>query len=196
MIERVRIPGLILGVLLLTACGEPEPEWHGREISGLMPPLEFELTSEEGETITEDAFRGEVVALFFGYTHCPDYCPATLSRLGQAVQVLPEDQREEVEVVFVSVDPKRDTPEHLKDYTDYFGEQVTGVTGEIPELRKLAKRYRTTFSYGEPNEKGHYLVSHGQAIYLFDRSGEIRVMVTDDLPPEKLAADLETLLAQ
>lgn len=196
MFERMGIPALVLGVLLLAGCEQPRQQWHGREISGLMPPLKFTLTSEDGKSVTEEAFRGQVVALFFGYTHCPDYCPATLSRLSQAIQLLPRDRRKSVEVVFVSVDPKRDTPKHLREYTDYFGEQVTGVTGRIPRLRKLAKRYRTTFSYGEPNEKGQYTVSHGQAIYLFDRAGKVRVMITDDLPPEKLAADLERLLAQ
>ncbi len=189
-----RLLGPIL-LLVLAGC-EQQPEWNGRDISGLMPPLEFELTGEDGEPITEEAFADQVVALFFGYTHCPDVCPPTLSRLAQAIKQLPEEQRDQVEVLFVSVDPERDTPEHLKEYTDYFGDQVTGVTGEIPQLRKLTKRYRTTFSHGQPDEDGHYTVSHGQAVYLFDRSGKVRLMVRDDMSVEQLAEDLEHLLRE
>lgn len=187
----------LLPILLLVLAGcEQQPEWNGRDISGLMPPLEFELTGEDGEPITEEAFADQVVALFFGYTHCPDVCPPTLSRLAQAIQQLSGDKQDDVEVLFVAVDPERDTPEHLKEYTDYFGDQVTGVTGEIPQLRKLAKRYRTTFSHGQPDEDGNYTVSHGQAVYLFDRSGKVRLMVRDDMSVEQLAEDLEHLLRE
>lgn len=187
---------LVLAAVTGLAGCDQEPEFNGRDISGLMPPLEFELTSENGETMTEEALADQVVALFFGYTQCPDFCPAAMQRLAGAIQQLPAEQREQVEVLFVSVDPARDTPERLKQYTDYFGEQVTGVTGEIPQLRKLAKRYRTTFSHGEPDEEGNYTVSHGQAIYLFDRAGKVRVMERTDQSTEAVAADLERLLAE
>lgn len=184
-----------LAGLVLAGCDQNE-EWHGRDISGLMPPLEFELTGEDGEPLTEEAFRGQAVALFFGYTHCPDYCPATLSSLARALEQVPPEQRDDVAVLFVSVDPERDTPEHLREYTDYFSERITGATGDETALRKLAKRYRTTFSYEAPDDNGDYLVSHGQAIYLFDKAGEVRLMVLDDQPPEAIAADLARLAAE
>jgi protein SCO1/2 len=184
----------LLPMLLLVLAGCEQPaEWNGRDISGLMPPLEFELTGEDGEPMTEEALDDQVVALFFGYTHCPDVCPPTLARLAQAIQQLPEARREQVEVLFVSVDPERDSPERLKKFTDYFGDQVTGATGKIPQLRKLTQRYRTTFSHGQPDEDGNYTVSHGQAVYLFDRSGEVRLMVRDDISVDELASDLERL---
>lgn len=186
---------LLAGLMALAGC-EQQPEWHGRDISGLMSPLEFELTSENGEPITEEAFSDQVVALFFGYTHCPDYCPTAMQALASAIQRLPSERRDQVEVVFVSVDPDRDSPERLKEYTDYFGDRITGVTGEIPALRKLAKRYRTTFSHGKPDEEGNYNVSHGQAIYLFDRSGEVRLMVRTEQSTEHLAEDLNRLLTE
>ena len=186
------LASLVVSMLILAGC-EQQPEWNGRDISGLMPPLEFGLTGEDGDPITEEAFADQVVALFFGYTHCPDVCPPTLSRLAQAIQQLPEEKRDDVQVLFVSVDPERDTPEHLKEYTDYFGDQITGVTGEIPQLRKLAKRYRTTFSHGQPDEDGNYTVSHGQAVYIFDRSGKVRLMVRDEMSVDELASDLERL---
>ena len=188
------LASLVVPVLMLALAGcEQQPEWNGRDISGLMPPLEFELTGEDGERITEKAFADQVVALFFGYTHCPDVCPPTLSRLAQSIQQLPDELQDDVRVLFVSVDPERDTPQHLKEYTDYFGEQVTGATGEIPQLRKLTKRYRTTFSHGQPDKDGNYTVSHGQAVYIFDRSGKVRLMARDEMSVDELASDLERL---
>lgn len=190
-----RIMSLLL-VFLLGACSQSE-EWHGRDISGLMPDLAFELTSERGEPITAEAFRGEVTPLFFGYTHCPDYCPATLSRLAQAIQLLPEELQRQVRVLFVAVDPKRDTPEHLREYTAFFEKNIaadiTGVTGSKENLLQLARRYRTTFSYDRPDENGDYLVSHGQAIYVFDKQGQVRLMLLDEQTVEQIAQDLERL---
>lgn len=192
------LPVMILA-LLLGACGDSE-SWHGRDISGLMPDLAFELTSEQGKPISEQAFRGKVTPMFFGYTHCPDYCPATLSRLAQAIQLLPEDLQEQVRVLFVAVDPKRDTPGHLREYTAFFDRNIaadiTGVTGSKEDLLALARRYRTTFSYGKPDENGDYIVSHGQAIYLFDKQGRVRLMLLDEQTVEQIAEDLERLAEQ
>jgi protein SCO1/2 len=185
---------LVLTLGLIAGC-DRELDWHSREISGLMPQLEFQLTGESGEPLTEQALRGQVVALFFGFTHCPDYCPATLQRLAQALSLLPEEQRDQVEVLFVSVDPERDTPAHLKKYTSFFGDNITGATGDMDELRALTKRYRTTFSYDKPDEDGDYLVSHGLAIYVFDRQGNVRLMMLDEgMQVEQMAADLEQMV--
>lgn len=193
--KRIRLLALLGCTLVLAGC-EQQTSWHAREVTGLMPPLDFKLTSETGEVVTEAAFAGQVVVMFFGYTHCPDYCPATLTRLGQALQLLPEKRRHEVEVLFVSVDPQRDSPERLRRYTSFFGPQVTGLTGTMEQLRALTRRYRTTFSYGKPDAQGRYRVFHGLAVYIFDRSGRLRLLVTDNLPPRKLAADLKQLLVQ
>lgn len=185
--------------LVLVACSDTE-EYHGRDISGLMPDLEFQLTSEQGKPISGKAFRDHVTLLFFGYTHCPDYCPATLARLAQALQLLPAEVQRQARVLFVAVDPERDTPGHLREYTAFFEKNIdadiVGVTGSKGDLLELARRYRTTFSYDRPDEDGEYLVSHGQAVYVFDKQGRVRLMLLDDQSVEQVAGDVEQLVAE
>lgn len=186
----------ILGLLLvLTGCGG-DVEWHAKNIQGLMPDLEFELTAGDGEPFTPEDRAGHVRLLFFGFTNCPDICPATLARLQNAVNQMPEGMQDEVALLFVSVDPKRDTPEKVGDYVDFFGDNVVGLTSEEPALRELAKRYRTTFSYGEPDDEGNYDVSHSSAVYVFDGQGRARLLIRLDQTINEISEDLERLVRQ
>lgn len=179
-------------VLLLAGCGE-EP-WYGKDITGLMPELEFELTAESGETVTEDLFAGRPVAMYFGFTHCPDICPTTLARLSAAVRRLPDDLRQDLQLAFVSVDPGRDGPQALARYTDAFSDRMVGLTGTQKQLRELTRRYRITYGYEEPDENGDYEVSHSSAVFVFDAQGDPRLMLLDDLGVVEMAHDLELLL--
>ncbi|MDZ7685256.1 MAG: SCO family protein [Gammaproteobacteria bacterium] len=189
MISRLLI---IAALLLTTACADDAHDWHAKSISGLMPPLEFTLTDENGNTVTAEGFRGDIVLLFFGFTHCPDFCPTTLSKLSRALADL-GDARTDVTVLFVSVDPKRDGPEALRRYTSSFAPEIVGLTGTMDQLESLAKRYRTTFSYGAPDDAGYYSVSHGLAVYVFDPGGKARLMILNDAPVDEIASDLRTL---
>jgi protein SCO1/2 len=194
---RARIAGgilLALAVLGLNGCAEEEP-WNMRDVSGLMPDLEFELQrAESGETVTEAAFDGKVKIMYFGFTSCPDECPLTLARFAQALQQMDPEAADEVRVLFVSVDPKRDTPERLAQYVDSFGDQFVGLRGEIPYLRDLTKRYRTTFGYGKTDSNGFYDVSHSNAAFIFNREGEVRLLGREDDHIDGIAADLERLV--
>ena len=113
--------------LALASCNNAPVSFHGKDITGVMPDLQFQLTGEQGQTVTEQRFQDKAVILFFGYTHCPDFCPTTLTSLAQALKKLPEQTREQIRVMFVSVDPDRDTPELLKKYTGYFGPRIVGL---------------------------------------------------------------------
>lgn len=188
------ICSLFLG-LCLSACTQDDSQWNARNISGLMPALSFELTGENGKPVTAEDYRGKTVMLFFGFTHCPHFCPTTLSKLSQALDRLSDQQRKQVRILFVSVDPARDNIEDIATYTDNFAPEVFGMTGTEAALREFAKQYRTTFSYGEPDEHGNYDVSHGLAIYVFDSEGEPRLMILEQQKAEQIAADLRTLLA-
>lgn len=185
---------VLLLVLTLGACSPGPVEWNGKDISDLMPPLEYQLVDETGNPTTAADYEGQVRLLFFGFTHCPDICPATLAHLRNALREVPEERRDEVTVLFVSVDPQRDTPAKLAEYTEYFGPNFVGMTGTEPALRELSQRYRTTFGYGEPDAEGHYDVSHSSAIYAFDREGDARLLMRAELTPEKIAQDLDHLL--
>ena len=179
--------------LILVGCAGDEKSWHGKDISGLMPELEFQLQGTNGQPVTAADSKGTIRLLYFGFTSCPDVCPTTLTDLRRSVQQLPEQYRDDVTTLFVSVDPRRDTPERLASYVNFFGERIVGLTSEEPALRKLAKRYRTTFGYDEPDASGNYNVSHSSAVYVFDRDGNARLLLRPGLSPEQISEDLAQL---
>ncbi|WP_341582676.1 SCO family protein [Marinobacter metalliresistant] len=184
---------LILMTLVVSGCSGEEENWNGKDISGLMPGLEFELTDSQGRSVTAEQFDGKVRLLFFGFTSCPDVCPTALQKLNQATEGLPPGLQDDVLTLFVSVDPERDSPERLAAYVNFFGEGIIGLTGKEPQLRELAKRYRTTFGYEEPDENGNYAVSHSSAVYVFDREGKARLLIRADLSPKEIRQDLIAL---
>ncbi|MFU8878344.1 MAG: SCO family protein, partial [Wenzhouxiangellaceae bacterium] len=147
---------ILASLLLLAACGDRS--WHGKDISHLMPRLEFELLSEHGQPVTEEIFAGRPLAIYFGFTHCPDICPMTLAKLAAAARRLPEDQRERLQLAFISVDPERDGPERLAEYTAAFSDRMLGLTGTQRQLQALTRRYRVTYGYEPPDEDGNYEV--------------------------------------
>ena len=199
-VTAVRASGLRLGALLLAgllaACGQSAPPWGLRDISGLMPPLDFTLTeASDGATVHGKDFRGKVVLLYFGYTHCPDVCPTTLALLSHAVKTL-GTSADQVRVLFVSVDPARDTLDQLKTYAAAFGPEFVGLRGSEAELKALTRRYRVSYGYGKPDASGAYEVSHSSAVYVFDREGEIRLLIGSIDSAAVITGDLQRLLAE
>ena len=184
---------LLASLVMLGGCFGDDENWNGKDISGLMPELAFELTGTSGDTITAEQTDGQIRLLFFGFTSCPDICPATLQKLSRAVKDLPEALRTDTQIVFVSVDPQRDTPERIDSYVSFFSDRAIGLTGEEPALRELSKRYRTTFGYDEPDAEGNYNVSHSGAVYVFDREGKARLLIRPELSVEEIRTDLVAL---
>jgi len=121
-------------LMLLSACGDEKIQWEGTDLSGVMPDLEFSLINEAGEAVTEADYIGQPTLLFFGFTNCPDICPGTLASLSRAIDRLQADEQDDYQVLFVSVDPGRDTPQRLSDYTSAFGPQFIGLTGTEKHL--------------------------------------------------------------
>lgn len=186
--------GLLALATILAGCSDPS--WQTKDISGLMPPLEFELTDESGEHVEARAFRGDTTLLFFGFTHCHDVCPATMAYLDSLMDELGEDARDDLRVLFVSVDPARDDPATLDAYTANFGPEFVGLTGSEDQLDALTRRYRVTYGYGEKDDEGHYMVSHPSAIFAFDRNGEAQLLIRQEDGREAVLSDLRRLLAQ
>lgn len=193
-VKHIRVGATIALVLFVAACGDEG--WHGKNITGLMPELEFKLTDENGNRVTENVFSGRPVAMYFGFTHCPDICPTTLARLAAATRRLPEPIREDLQLAFVSVDPARDGPEQLDTYTGAFSDRMLGLTGTQKQLQALTRRYRITYGYDEPDANGDYEVSHSSAIFVFDAELEPRLMLLDSLEVPQMVEDLERLLAK
>jgi protein SCO1 len=176
----MRIAALCLA-LILSACSRPH--WNMTDISGSMPRLAFNL-----DGTTAQQFRGKVVALYFGYTHCPDVCPTTLSDL---TQMLGEVKSPNVQVLFVTVDPDRDSTAILAQYAKAFSPQITGLHGDANQLAALARTYRVAYSVkkGPP-----YEVMHSNAVFFFDRDGRARLVTTDTSDPYRMAEDVKRLL--
>jgi protein SCO1 len=177
----------------LTACSKPKTGALA-DIDGLMPQLEFTLTSDAGTDTTAADFRGKVVLLYFGYTHCPDVCPTTLARLAQAIRNLGTDAAK-VRVLFVSVDPARDTVAVLKRYVSSFGPEFVGLRGSDEALERLSKRYRVAYSREKPGPDGDYAVTHSSAVFIFDGNGEARLLTTSSDPATKITKGLRQLLS-
>ncbi len=182
-----------LFALILAGCSGSNDSWHGKDISGLMPDLEFRLNGTDEGTVTPTDSKGSIRLLYFGFTSCPDVCPTTLSDLRRSIRQMPAEYQDDVTTLFVSVDPRRDTPERLASYVNFFGDRILGLTAEEPVLRELTKRYRTTFGYDDPDDSGNYNVSHSSAVYVFDREGNARLLLRPGLSPEQISEDLVQL---
>lgn len=172
------VPGIIFGILLISAAGyfldqlfRATPDSNAAEIKGrLATPRtlsNFQLTAHDQKPLDTARLKGKWTLLFFGYTHCPDICPVTLTELTQGVQQLTPAVRDDTQVVFVSVDPKRDNPEHLGNYVHYFDESYIGATGELKQIEAFARQLDSKFSH-ETDPMGLPIVNHSSAILLLD----------------------------
>lgn len=189
-----RIPIAFFLLAVLASCGSPEPSFSLKNITGLMPPLEFELTNQDGMRVTADDFRDQVVLLYFGYTQCPDACPTTLATLERALHTLGPAARQ-VRVLFVSVDPARDTTAILRQYVKAFGPEFAGLTGDDAALTALTKRYRVAYSRDKPDDRGLYAVTHSSAVFVFQKGGKARLLAREQDSSAAIAHDLRRLIA-
>ena len=182
----MRVKVLFLA-LLLAGCGRSP--YHMTNISGAMPKLDFHMTRvRDGAAVTGKDYRGKVVALYLGYTNCPDICPATL---GNLTEIIGRVKSPDLVVLFVSVDPARDTAERLKTYTAAFSPQIEGLRGSDNALAQLARTYRVAYSV---DPAPPYTVMHSNAVFFFDRDGKARLVTTDTGNPAAMAEDVERLL--
>jgi len=184
---------LAFTLLVLSACSNNAQQWKTTNITGVMPNLQFTLTSENGKTVDAGDYRGKIDMVYFGYTHCPDVCPLTLSMIGRALDKLGK-QANDVRVLFVSVDPKRDTPEVLRKYTNAFGPRFIGLTGTQDQIKELSKRYRVSYSYGKPDTHGNYVVNHSSGIFVFGPKGKVRLLMNRSDGAKAMAHDLRQLV--
>jgi protein SCO1/2 len=185
---------LLLAALLLAGCGSPPPAWRLTDISGHLPDLKFQLTDDAGHAVDGADYHGKVAIVYFGYTHCPDVCPLTLTHLHVVLQRL-GPQADKVRILFVSVDPARDTPAVLHTYVNAFDPRAVGLTGSEKQIEAIAKRYRVAFSRGADQGNGNYEVNHSSAMYIFDAEGHARLLATPLTSNDDLVHDLHLLLA-
>ena len=156
---------------------------------------DFELTSHFGESFTLQNIEGKVGVLFFGFTHCPDVCPNTLLEI-QRLLVNLKEQASQVSVLFVSVDPKRDTPEILETYVKYFNQNIIGLTGSSEAIDKVLTQYNSTVSFTGDTESNHYNVEHTANIFLIDKQGQLASIILPRTPFSVFEQQVRKLLDQ
>ncbi|NML25917.1 SCO family protein [Zoogloea dura] len=195
---RCIIGGLALS-LGLSACS-PGGESQGAkgfaatDITGANYAKDFRLIDHTGAQRSLADYRGKVVSLFFGYTQCPDICPTNLLTMAEVMRQLGQDA-ERVQVLFVTVDPERDSQELLAQYVPAFDARFMGLRGELPATEAVAKEFRVFYQKQGDTKGQAYTVDHSTGTYVFDPQGRLRLYVRHAEKPEVIAADFRKLLA-
>lgn len=160
------------------------------------PAAEFTLERSDGTSFQLSQMRGRVVLLFFGYTSCPDICPATLAELNQAMGKLRESEADRVQVVFVTVDPERDTPERTQEYVNHFNPGFIGLSGTEEQLAKVWSDYGVFREIVEGTSALGYIVNHTARVTLIDGNGNMRISFGFDTPVDDIVHDLKLILRE
>lgn len=190
--------GLWLAVLALSmalaGCGEAKKNFASIDISGAEFGKDFSFVDGDGKPVTLSQFKGQAVVLFFGYTQCPDVCPTTMTEVAEAKRLLGA-KGDKVVGLFVTLDPERDTPQLLKNYTANFGPQIIGARAASPEqLAAVAKDFRVYYKKVEGKNPGSYTMDHTAASFVYDPQGRLRLYTRYGMGAEKLAADIAQIL--
>ena len=197
------IIGVILGIVLIVVIAFPRMRpynFHGTVLQSTQPAPDFELHAAHGQTVRLSDFRGKLVLLYFGYTFCPDVCPTSLSKLAKTMEIL-GNQADDVQVIMISVDPERDTPEILSEYVSFFHPSFIGVTGTPEEIAEVAGSFGIYYQAHEGSEASGYLVDHTASVIVIDQDGYLKLVYPYTTPDqdayisaEEIAADLSNLL--
>jgi len=194
---------LLLALLMLAACGEknadgvvqaPSGQFQNTDVTGLGYAHDFALTDHHGKPRTLADFKGKAVVVFFGYTQCPDVCPTTMAEMAAVMQEL-GPLADRVQVLFVTVDPARDTQELLAKYVPAFDSRFLGLYGDQAATEKVAKEFKVFFQKVPGQEPGSYTMDHTAGSYVFDPQGRIRLFVRHGQGPEPIVHDLKLLLS-
>jgi protein SCO1/2 len=192
IVKTGRNPWIAAFCVALVAC--VPPRGAVTDVTGALPALAFSMArANDGKTVTGDDYRGRAVILYFGYTNCPDACPATLADLTTVLHDL-GPRAADVRVLFVSVDPDRDSLAGLKSYVAAFAPQIDGLRGSPDDVARLARRYRVTYSVSPATADHPYEVMHSSSVFFFDRDGRARYVATSVTNTKAIAADVEGLM--
>jgi len=188
------LPALALSALLAGCGGAPEaPKFKLTDVTGAGFGKELNLADHNGKPRTLADFRGKVVTVFFGFTHCPDACPTTLAEMAQVAKALGPDA-DKLQVLFVTVDPERDTPQVLKQYVPSFNPAFLGLYGDAETTARAAKEFKV-FYQKQPAKDGGYSVDHGAGTFILDRKGRLRLFAQYGQAATTMLHDIRLLLA-
>ena len=195
MSKVLRYTALLLIALVLSGCGLPQPAFKNTDITGSDCCKDFHLTDHNGKPRTLADFRGKVVIMFFGYTQCPDVCPTTMAEFKDVMQQLGDDAKR-VQVLFVTLDPERDTRELLANYVPAFDPRFLGLYGDAATTAKTAKEFHVFYQKRPGPTPGTYTLDHTAGSYVFDTQGRVRLFVRYGDGGASLVSDLRALLRE
>jgi protein SCO1/2 len=179
----------------LAACAPSKPKFNAIDLTGADYAKDFHLPDTEGRIRSLADFKGKLVALFFGYTQCPDVCPTTMTELAEAKKLL-GPQGDKLQVVFVTVDPERDTPQVLKGYMGNFDPTFVALRPTPEQLAAVAKDFKVYYKKAEGATPTSYTMDHSAATYVYDTKGQLRLYARYGAGPQVLASDFKLLLDQ
>ena len=186
--------GLVSATGLFAACSPDKPQFRAIDITGADYAKGFDLTDFDGKRRQLTDFQGKVVVMFFGFTQCPDVCPTTMNEMAQVKQKLGADG-DKLQVLFISIDPARDTPEVLKAYMGSFDPTFTGLYAASPEvLAALAKDFKIFYKKVDGKTPTSYSMDHTAASYVYDPQGRLRLYARYGIGPQAMADDIRLLL--
>jgi protein SCO1/2 len=196
IVKRSLMGLMALSTVFLIGCSDPTQKWSLYDVSGHLPDLKFSLTGEGNKLITQDNLKDKTVLMFFGYASCPDICPTTMAQLTEVLENLGDDAKD-VRIIFVSVDPHRDTPDVLQAYVNAFNKNAIGLTGNEKQVAALARRYRVAYQIEKPkpgDDAKIYDVTHSRGVFIFDKTGRARLLAPDTEKVDVVTQDLRQLL--
>jgi protein SCO1/2 len=186
---------IVASAVMLAACGNEVPvKFVNTDLTGADYGKTFSLTDHNGKARRLEDFRGKVVTLFFGYTQCPDVCPTNLTAMAQVMKLLGKEA-ERVQVLFVTVDPERDTKELLAQYVPSFYPTFLGLFGDERATKETAQEFKIYYQKVPGKTAASYTVDHSAGTYVFDPQGRLRLYIKHGQTPQAIAADLKLLLA-
>jgi len=178
----------------LVACSEERASFVNTDITGLDYAKGFSLKDHNGKPVTLESYKGKVVVMFFGFTQCPDVCPTTMAEMAAVMQEL-GPQAKDVQVLFVTLDPERDTAELLKQYVPAFHPSFVGLYGTPAEIDQTAKEFKVFYKKVPGQDPANYTIDHTAGSYVFDKQGKVRLFLRHAQGTKPVVHDLKQLLS-
>lgn len=191
--RRRLLAAIALSVLAAAGCNRAGKAFNNTDVTGAEFGKGFALTDHAGKARTLADFRGKVVTVFFGYTQCPDVCPTTLAEMAEVMKLL-GDKADRVQVLFISLDPERDTPALLAQYVPAFDPRFLGLSGSLEATAQVAKDFRVFYQKVPGSTPGSYTVDHTAGSYVYDAQGRLRLFVKHGQGAQPLAQDIGRLI--
>jgi protein SCO1/2 len=187
---------LLLLFFMVMACSESQhadTNFFGTDISETQFDRHWSLPDHQGHERNLDDFLGKVVIVFFGYSHCPDVCPTTMADFAKVMKML-GDRSDEVQVVFVTLDPERDTQSLLQNYVNSFDKRFVALRGSQEQIKKVAKNYKVFYEKQAELDSLSYSIDHSAGSYVFDKKGKVRIYLKYGQKPPEIVSDLKQIL--